>query len=286
MANVAEVWSLRTLCCNALGALLLAAGGCSGHSSLERGMNQFGSSVTYSLDGAQSESRTFDLPIDGIIDVDVDTFAGDVIVRGAQGAAGQAQVLVNVVAVHGRDRKDEATASLAQVEVDAHMERGGDVPTLKVKATTASKEPWLHRTDIEILLPELRRAAIRTRSGKVFIFENRGGATVHTVDGEIRLITPWTITDNVTLVTRGANIAYRVNVGSCGLFDVDIVNGEVKARVEAGDWRILDRRNDHDTLYAQLGTCPNKIVMRTTDARVIVSVVKDPLSHGSWFLEP
>lgn len=253
---------------------------------MERGLDDFAQTMKYGFDGAVSETRTYALPSDGTVDLDIETFAGDVVIRGGAGTDGSMDIKANVRATHGRHRQDEANATLADVVVTADVVRGGEVPRLVVRASTKSAEPWLNRTDLEIRVPELRRVAVRTRAGKVFVFENRGGVAAHTTDGEIRVITPWAITENVTLVTRGADIVYRVNVGSTGLFDVDIVNGTVKARMEAGDWRILDRRNDQDTLYAQLGTGKNRVLMRTSDASVIISVVNDPSEHGSMFLAP
>ncbi|MBL9141757.1 MAG: hypothetical protein JNK53_07820 [Phycisphaerae bacterium] len=275
--------------CFALLASLGLAGAvasCAGDSGVERGLDQFGQSMKYGFDGAVSETRTFDMPVDGVIDLDIETFAGDVVIRGGAQTNDKVEISANVRARHGRNRTDEAEGTLGDVFITADMKRGGDVPTLVVRATTKAAEPWLNRTDIDIRLPEMRRVTVKTRAGKVFVFESRGALSVHTTDGEIRVISPWTITENVTLVTRGADIVYRVNVGSTGLFDVDVVNGSVKARMEAGDWRILDKRNDQDTLYAQLGTGTNRVLMRTSDARVIVSVVKDPMNHGSMFLSP
>jgi hypothetical protein len=275
---------IRRLALQCTGLLLLA--GCAGDSGLERGLDQFGQSMKYGFDGAVSETRTFEMPSDGVIDIDVETFAGDVVIRGGASTDGKIEISANVRARHGRERKDEAEGTLGEVFMTADMKRGGDVPTLLVRASTKAAEPWLHRTDIDIRVPEMRRVTVNTRAGKVYVFENRGALSVHTTDGEIRVISPWTITDNVTLITRGADIVYRVNVGSTGLFDVDIVNGSVKARMEAGDWRILDARNDQDTLFAQLGTGTNRVLMRTSDARVTISVVKDPMDHGSMFLSP
>jgi hypothetical protein len=64
------------------------------------------------------------------------------------------------------------------------------------------------------------------------------------------------------------------------------VNGRVAARVESGDWRVLDRRNDHDTLHARLGNCTNRFLLRNVDAAVLVSVVDDPMEYGSLFNHP
>ena len=134
--------------------------------------------------------------------------------------------------------------------------------------------------------PELRRVRVRTREGKVFVFENRGGADVQTTDGEIRVLTPWAISEDVTLVTRGQDIVFRAFNGTCGRFDVDCVNGEVKSRIESGDWRILDPRNDKDTLIASLGTCNNRILMRNVDAKVIIAIVANPMDHGTFLSSP
>jgi hypothetical protein len=267
-------------------AAFLGALGCAGDSGVERGLDQFTQSMKHGFDGAVSETRTIAIPCDGVVDLDIETFAGDVVIRGGAKSGGSIELVANVRAQHGRHRTDDASATLAGVTLDTEMRRGGDVPTLVVRAATDSKEPWLNRTDLDLRVPELRRVQVRTRAGKVFVFENRGGLTVHTTDGEIRVITPWAIVDPVTLVTRGAPIVYRVYIGSSGLFDVDVVNGQVKARMESGDWRILDRRNDHDTLYAQLGNSTNRVLMRTSDATVIISVVKDPMDHGSMFISP
>ena len=269
-----------------LAAALLAAGGCAGHSSVERGLDRAGGSISASFDGTVTEERSYALPVDGIVDLDLETFAGDVVVRAGRETKGQALMRVTVGAAHGRDRKEEGEKSLAEVDVRAEIRRGGDVPTLVMRCTTAHDEAWLHRTDVEIDLPELRRVRVRTRGGKVHVFENRGACDVLTADGEIRMFTPWAITEDVTLVTRGQQIVMRAFTGTCGTFDVECVNGDVATRVEAGEWRVLDRRNDHDTLHATLGTCKNAITVRNVDAPVRISIVKDPMEYGSIFSSP
>jgi len=127
---------------------------------------------------------------------------------------------------------------------------------------------------------------VKTRSGKVHIYENRGACSVETSDGDIRMITPWAITEDVTLVTRGGEIVFRAFTGTCGIFDIDCVNGKVLTRVEAGDWRVVDPRNDHDTLHATLGPCKNKILIRNVDAPVTLSIVPEPMEYGSLFSAP
>lgn len=266
--------------------MIFAAAGCAGHSSVERGLDRAGSGISAGFDGTVTEERTYALPVDGIVDLDLETFAGDVVVRSGRETKGQALMRVTVGASHGHDRKEEAGRSLAEVDVRAEIRRGGDVPTLVMRCTTAHDEAWLHRTDVEIELPELRRVRVRTRSGKVHVFENRGACDVVTADGEIRMFTPWAITEDVTLVTRGQQIILRAFTGTCGTFDVECVNGDVATRVEAGEWRVLDRRNDHDTLHATLGTCKNTITVRNVDAPVRISIVKNPMEYGSIFASP
>lgn len=260
--------------------------GCTGHSSVERGIDRSASSISASFSGSVTEVRDYVLPVDGIIDVDLETFGGDVVIRSGRETKGEVRMHVTVTAAHGGDREDEASASLAEVTVKAEIRRGGDVPTLVLRGTTEHDEPWLHETDIDIELPELRRVRVKTRSGKVHIYENRGSCSVETSDGDIRMITPWAITEDVTLITRGGEIVFRAFTGTCGTFDVDCVNGKVLTRVEAGDWRVLDRRNDHDTLHASLGPCANKILIRNVDAPVTISIVPEPMEYGSIFSAP
>jgi hypothetical protein len=253
---------------------------------VERGLDRTGSGIAANFDGTVTEERSYALPVDGIVDLDLETFAGDVVVRAGRETKGQALMRVTVGASHGHDRKEDGARSLAEVDVRAEIRRGGDVPTLVMRCTTSHDEAWLHRTDVEIELPEMRRVRVRTRAGKVHVFENRGACDVHTADGEIRMFTPWAITEDVTLVTRGQQIVMRAFTGTCGTFDVECVNGDVATRVEAGEWRVLDRRNDHDTLHATLGTCTNTITVRNVDAPVRISIVKDPMEYGSIFSSP
>jgi hypothetical protein len=253
---------------------------------VERGLDRTGSGIAANFDGTVTEERSYALPVDGIVDLDLETFAGDVVVRAGRETKGQALMRVTVGASHGHDRKEDGARSLAEVDVRAEIRRGGDVPTLVMRCTTSHDEAWLHRTDVEIELPEMRRVRVRTRAGKVHVFENRGACDVQTADGEIRMFTPWAITEDVTLVTRGQQIVMRAFTGTCGTFDVECVNGDVATRVEAGEWRVLDRRNDHDTLHATLGTCKNTITVRNVDAPVRISIVKDPMEYGSIFSSP
>lgn len=269
-----------------LAALAAWGVGCSGNSSVERSLDRTHSSISASFDGAVTEERNYVLPVDGIVDLDLQTFGGDVVIRSGQDTKGEARMMVTVVARHGSDRKEEAAASLADISVKAEIRRGGDVPTLVMRCETSHDEAWLHRTNIDIEVPELRRVKVRTRSGKVHVFENRGACSVETTDGEIHVFTPWAISEDITLVNRGAEIVFRAFNGTCGTFDVDCVNGRVLTRIEAGDWRVIDRRNDQDTLHARLGTCSNRIMMRNVDAPVVISIVKDPMEYGSIFSSP
>jgi hypothetical protein len=270
----------------ALAAALAGLAGCAGHSTVERGIARGATALDAAFDGAAREERHYALPVDGVIDVDVETFTGDVVIRGGRPTGGQALMTIDVLARHGHDRKDEGEASLREVEVRAEIVRGGDVPRLVLRGTTSHDEGFLHRTEIDIEVPEVRRVRVRTREGKVQVYENRGGCDVVTTDGEVRMFTPWAISEDVTIVNRGADIVVRAFNGTCGTFDVECVNGRVAARVESGDWRVLDRRNDHDTLHARLGNCTNRFLLRNVDAAVLVSVVDDPMEYGSLFNHP
>jgi hypothetical protein len=270
----------------AAAALPAALAACNGSSSLERGLTRAGNAIDATFDGAQREERAYALPVDGIVDVDIETFSGDVVIRGGRDTKGEALINVEVLARHGHARKEDALESLKQVEVRAEVQRGGDVPRLVVRGTSTSPESFLHRTHIDIELPEVRRVRVRTRDGKVQVYENRGGADVVTTDGEVRVFTPWAITEDVSIVNRGADIVFRAFHGTCGTFDVDCVNGKVAARVTAGDWRVMDARNDQDTLHATLGGCANRISMRNVDAAVIISIVDSPMEYGSLFSSP
>ncbi|MFM8784365.1 MAG: hypothetical protein ACKOFI_04270, partial [Phycisphaerales bacterium] len=199
---------------------------------------------------------------------------------------GAAAVLVDLDLAVAGAHADTAHFRQLEVDVRAVQER------LRRRGSAAHHEPRhvaaaLHLgTHIDLELPEVRRVRVRTRDGKVQVYENRGGADVVTTDGEVRVFTPWAITEDVSIVNRGADIVFRAFHGTCGRFDVDCVNGKVAARVTGGDWRIMDSRNDQDTLHATLGTCTNRMVMRNVDAAVIISIVDNPMEYGSLFSSP
>ena len=118
------------------GMTLISAAGCAGHSSVERGIDQSASSIAASFAGSVTEERNYVLPIDGIIDIDLETFGGDVVIRSGRETKNEIRMRVVVTASHGADRTDEATSSLAQIAVKAEIRRGGDVPTLVLRGTT------------------------------------------------------------------------------------------------------------------------------------------------------
>ncbi|MFM8783875.1 MAG: hypothetical protein ACKOFI_01655, partial [Phycisphaerales bacterium] len=157
----------------AAAALPAALAACNGSSSLERGLTRAGHAIDATFDGAQREERMYALPVDGIVDVDIETFSGDVVIRGGRDTKGEALINVEVLARHGHARKEDALESLKQVEVRAEVQRGGDVPRLVVRGTSTSPESFLHRTHIDLELPEVRRVRVRTRDGKVQVYENR-----------------------------------------------------------------------------------------------------------------
>jgi hypothetical protein len=73
--------------CAALSGLAALAG-CAGHSPVERGISRTATALHASFDGAEREERHYALPVDGIVDVDVETFTGDVVIRGGRPTEG------------------------------------------------------------------------------------------------------------------------------------------------------------------------------------------------------
>jgi hypothetical protein len=226
-----------------------------------------------------------ELKTQGPVAIDIDNFAGDIVVR-ADRKVERTFVEVRRVSTHGFGRWNESREALDDAQWTATLEpRVGGGETLIIRTDTPNPEEHFHHMEILVVAPALDTVKIRTTNGDVTIIENQGSVDVETTRGDVRMMTPWPMTGPMTIITSEGAIDYRVRGESKGVFDCETHGGRVNQRCEYGSWLALDSKNDHDRFYAVLNGGTNPVVLRTSDENIRVAVVPNPTAVGPMIHE-
>lgn len=224
------------------------------------------------------------LPARGPVAVDVQTFAGDVVIRTDERLL-DASVTIVREASHGFLRLDEADEALSRVEYTANLVPGAAGQVLEVRAWTGAAEPHFMRAHVQIDLPAADGIRVRTQRGNVFATGVRGSVDIQTTRGDVRVMTNLPMRSAVTIVNREGDIDYRVRAESMGAFECQAEGGAVVHRVRYGRL-VIHSGTDQDTLLATLNDGVNPILLQTTEGDVRVAVVHNPTDVGTLVFEP
>lgn len=276
---------VRTLILGLAASAVLAA--CSPHRTPEDNLYAAGRGVS---DLFSFRSFTVDEPVElatsGPLAVDIDNFAGPVVVR-ADRKVEKTFVEVRRVSKHGLGRMDESKDALDDAAWTASLEpRDGGGQTLVVRTDTPNPEKHFHHMEILVVTPSLDTVKVRTTKGDVTVIENQGAVDVETTKGDVRMMTPWAMINPVTIVTSDGSIDYRVRGESRGAFDCASHGGEVRQRCEFGKWSAMNAENDHDRLLATLNDGTNPVLLRTSEKNIRVAIVADPTDVGREIHDP
>lgn len=217
-----------------------------------------------------------------VIDVVIKNASGDVIVRGKPSeATGETAVRIEprneIRTVHQRKK------NLDEIEWDVHMDpndHGGQTLTIDVRSI--DKDAWFAGSDIEVDTPRLGRVKVDTRRGKIIVDDNRGPVDLATAEGEIRVRTPWPMTEPCAMVTKNADISWTTRGESSGEFDCETLGGNIISYCRYGRWISVDKRNDKNSLHATLNFGKNPIVIRNVDGDIRITIVEDPHATGTF----
>ena len=264
-----------------------ALGACAAHRSIEDEIDHSNRRV---VDAMQFRTFTTDDPIElrttGPLAVNVDNFAGDVIIK-ADPMAEATVVEVRRMSTMGLGRWQESREELDDVKWTATLEpREGGGDTLQVRAAAENPEPHFFRARVLVITPALDRVSVRTTQGDVTVLENQGPVDIETTRGDVRMLTPWPMTQPIKIITSQGSIDYRVRGESKGAFDAASHGGEVRQRCEYGHWRALAAENDHDRMLATLNNGTNPVFLRTSEKNIRVAVVADPTNVGRDIVDP
>lgn len=273
----------RTLHTLAAALLLVSAGslpGCSGKHAPETALLSAVDSAHEGFLGWRSVTdHTVELASEGVVDVDVELFAGAVTVVTKPNIT-KTTVVVRRMGTHGWGREDESMESLGEIRYTVSLDRSTGRDRAVVRASTDHAEPHFQSVTVEITVPDLGGVRVQTARGPVWIEGNRGGAEVITSRAKIRMMTPWKIDQPITLVTSDGDVDLRIRGESTGAVDAASIGGLVKSQVRYGEWIAVDPSNDAANLKATLNKGTNPITLRTANANVLFSVVPMPVSQN------
>lgn len=216
--------------------------------------------------------------------IDVESFNGDVIIT-ADERLTAATVTILREATHGYRRKEEAEASLAEIDYSLALVPGELGQVLQVRTWTTHAEPHFQRAHILIDVPEVDGITVRAQRGNVFVTNIEGAVDISTSQGDVRVMTNLPMRRAVTITIRQGNIDYRVRGESTGALDCQAIRGRVDHRVMTGRL-IIDPDRDKGRLRATLNDGDNPITLRTADGDIRIAVVDNPTEVGWLIVEP
>lgn len=264
-----------------IACLSVALAGCTHHSKPDAIVSGTGTVYQGILGWKRERDQVVELETRGVVDVDVDIFAGNVTIV-ADERLTATTVTIDRVGTAGWGRSDDAVASLGDIRYTISLERRNGTDVAIVRAANDNPEPRFQHCDVEVHVPALGSVRINTIRGDVWVADNRGPVDIVTSRGKVRVMTPWRMNDPMTIVTSDEDIDLRIRGESTGAIDADAMGGMVKSRVQYGQWIARDARNDADTMHAVLNDGANPVVLRTSNANVLISVVNDPVSTNPF----
>ncbi len=221
--------------------------------------------------------ETVSLKTVGPVAVDVHSFGGSVTII--------ANPEVGGTIISANQHEDGfGTIPIAKLHMDVatYIETGILGETVYVVATCEDNPLHVVSANIVIQARNIHGVTINTDRGDVIVEGITGPVDIQTRDGDVRILTPLIMNEQVTVENRRGNIVYRVRGESSGLIDATAVNGEATLELRHGNAVILPGSTG-DHLVARFNDGMNPITMRTTEGNVRIFVVPDPIGSEPLF---
>ena len=231
--------------------------------------------------GEVQRNKSVEIPMSGVMDVEIDNFAGDVVIHSTGKSEGGTMDLVRRAASE-MGQRSELEDSLSDISLTYEVVDRGDRKALVIHATTKNAKPWFQAIDIDIAVPRLGVVIVRTNRGHVMATDFEDGVDIETTKGDVRVATNTPIRLPSTVLNKEGSIDWRVPPRSAGAYQLEAINGEVQVRVRKGSWLATDKRNDNNSNFGILNKGSNLVVLRTVEGDVQVFVGDNPTEMGSF----
>jgi hypothetical protein len=238
--------------------------------------------------GGASARETTEVKVGPVVDVEIDLFAGDVTIEATEDDAEYAELTVTRKAVHGIGRNDEAEASIGQIRQDLSVTQPSAERTLmRITGITGHAEPWYQRVDVDLKVPRLGAVRIKTTRGHVWVYGSRDRIEIDGGGGDVRILTDFPFSADCRVINEDGDIDLRLPERAAGTFDLATVRGTVKTSIAKGEWKDLPGQfSDHDTVVSMLNGGRNRVLLRTVDGNIRISVDDHPYEVGPYIIDP
>ena len=224
--------------------------------------------------GGASARETTEVKVGPVVDVEIDLFAGDVTIEAAENDAEYAELTVTRKAVHGIGRNDEAEASIGQIRQDLSVTQPSAERTLmRITGITGHAEPWYQRVDVDLKVPRLGAVRIKTTRGHVWVYGSRDRIEIDGSGGDVRILTDFPFSADCRVINEDGDIDLRLPERSAG--------------IAKGEWKDLPGQfSDHDSVVSMLNGGRNRVLLRTVEGNIRISVDDHPYEVGPYIIDP
>ena len=168
------------------------------------------------------------------------------------------------------------------MDVSAYIEHGPLGETVHVIATCENDPLHTVTANIVIRARDIHGVSVVNERGDVTVKGISGPVNIQSRDGDVRIVTPLVMNEQVMVENRRGNIVYRVRSESSGHIDATAINGEATLDVRYGNAVILPGSTGNH-LVASFNDGLNPITMRTVEGNIRIFVVPDPIGSEPLF---
>jgi hypothetical protein len=162
------------------------------------------------------------------------------------------------------------------------IENGPLGEVVHVVATCDDDPLHLVSANIVVRAKDIHGVTILNRSGDIVVQGSSGPMRLETSDGDVRIVTPLVMNEQVLVENRRGNIIYRVRSESSGMINATAIGGEATLDLRQGNAVILPGSTG-DHLSAQFNDGVNPITMRTVEGDIRIHVNPDPIGSEPLF---
>jgi hypothetical protein len=221
--------------------------------------------------------KTVTIDTSGPVAIDVKSFGGTVTIVADPDIVG-----TEVSANQYEEGLGTVPIARLYMNVTTEIEHGSLGETVRVVATCEDDPLHTVTANIVVRSKDIHGVRVHNERGDVVIKGITGPVDIQTRDGDVRIVTPRVMNEEVLIENRRGNIIYRVRSESSGHIDATAINGEATLDLRTGNAVILPGSTG-DHLVARFNDGLNPITMRTVEGNVRIFVVPDPIGSEPFF---
>ena len=222
-------------------------------------------------------SYAVDLPA-GVarVGVDVENFAGDVVVRAVRGVEPRLDAFVTVA---GGVDEDRESAMREAVGVSMVVEEAAPgLATVRVRSESRLAGEGMHDVRLELVVPRADGVRVVNRGGLVELIDVGGRLEIENASGPVLVRTSRALVDPVRVLAVDGDVFVQVPDGSTGALRLESLEGEVRVKDSFG--RTSETEGGGSLMRTRLAGGVNEVDLRTSRGVVEYLVMEDPVGYA------